>query len=156
GAFIPYKNAECLIEAMEFLPGRTLHLLSRISPKRKAELRKLIPENAKVIFHGGVSDEKYASILTDNAIMVSASKAEGFGLGLVEALQVSVPAVVTDMEIFHEVADGGALYADPDDPQTFAARIASLDDKVKREELVQKGREHIKKFSWDNSAKALL
>ena len=60
------------------------------------------------------------------------------------------------MPVFHEVADGGALYADPDDPQTFAARIASLDDKKKREELIKKGQVHIKKFSWDNSAKALL
>src|SRR5690606_21693348 len=82
GAFIPYKNVECLIRAMEFLPGRTLHLLSRIKPERKAQLRKLIPEGANVVFHGGVSDEEYAELLADNAIMVSASKSEGFGLPL--------------------------------------------------------------------------
>lgn len=156
GAFLPYKNVECLIKSLEFLPGRTLHLLSRISPARKAELMRLIPEKASVVFHGGVSDKQYVDILADNAIMVSASKAEGFGLPLIEAIQVGVPSVVTDMEVFHEVAGDGALYADPDDPQTFAAKIASLDDKKLREELVQKGQEHIKRFSWDNSAKALL
>lgn len=156
GAFIPYKNAECLIKAMEFLSGRTLHLLSRISPKRKSQLMKLIPEGADIVFHGGVSDEEYVRILAEDAIMVSASKAEGFGLPLIEALILGVPAVVTDMEVFHEVAGEGALYADPDDPQSFAARIASLDDKRRRETLVKKGQAHIKKFSWDNSAKALL
>ncbi len=156
GAFIPYKNAETLIQAMEFLPGRTLHLLSRISPKRKVQLMKLIPENAKVVFHGGVSDEEYVKLLANNAIMVSASKAEGFGLPLIEAIKIGVPAVVTDMEIFHEVAGDGALYADPEDPQTFAARIASLDDKKRREQLVAAGQKHIDKFSWDKSATALL
>lgn len=156
GAFIPYKNAECLIKSLEFLPGRTLHLLSRISPGRKAELMKLIPEKANVVFHGGVSDKQYVDILADNAIMVSASKAEGFGLPLIEAIQLGVPAVVTDMDVFHEVAGDGALYADPDAPQNFAAKIASLDDKKLREELVKSGQEHIKRFSWDNSAKALL
>jgi glycosyltransferase involved in cell wall biosynthesis len=156
GAFIPYKNAECLIKSLEFLPGRTLHLLSRISTHRKAELMKLIPEGAKVVFHGGVTDKQYVNLLADNAIMVSASKAEGFGLPLIEAIQLGVPAVVTDMEVFHEVAGEGALYADPDDPQTFAARIASLDQKKTREDLVRKGQAHIKRFSWDNSAKALL
>lgn len=157
GAFIPYKNVETLIQSLAYIsPRRTLHLLSRIPPKRRAELEKLIPEGSQVIFHNGVTDEEYVKILSDNAIMVSASKAEGFGLPLIEAIGLGVPAVVTDMPIFHEVADGGALYADPDDPQNFAARIASLDDKKKREALVKKGREYIKKFSWDNSAQALL
>lgn len=156
GAFIPYKNAECLIKSLEFLPGRTLHLLSRISAHRKAELMRLIPEGANVVFHGGVTDKQYVNLLADNTIMVSASKAEGFGLPLIEAIQLGVPAVVTDMDVFHEVAGEGALYADPDDPQTFAARIASLDQKKTREDLVRKGQAHIKRFSWDNSAKALL
>jgi glycosyltransferase involved in cell wall biosynthesis len=156
GAFIPYKNAETLIQAMEFLPGRTLHLLSRISPKRKAQLSQLIPDNAKVVFHGGVSDQEYVKLLADNAIMVSASKAEGFGLPLIEAIKIGVPAVVTDMEIFHEVAGDGALYADPEAPQNFAAKIASLDNKKRREQLVAAGQKHIEKFSWDKSAKALL
>ncbi len=156
GAFIPYKNAETLIKAMEFLPGRTLHLLSRIKPDRKAQLSKLVPPGADVIFHGGVSDQEYAKLFADSAIMVSASKAEGYGLPLAEALILKVPSVVSDLEIFHEVAGDGALYADPDDPQTFAARIASLDDKKRREELVEKGYSSIKKFSWNNSAKTLL
>lgn len=156
GAFLPYKNAETLIEAMEFLPGRTLHLLSRIGAQRKAELTKLIPRGANVVFHGGVSDQQYANILADEAIMVSASKAEGFGLPLIEALQLGVPAVVTDMAIFHEVAGGGALYADADDPKDFADKIKSLDDRQARESLIKKGRSHIQKFSWDISAKTLL
>ncbi len=157
GAFIPYKNAETLIQSLAYItPKRTLHLLSRISPARKAELMKLIPENQTVVFHGGVSDEEYVKLLSDNAIMVSASKAEGFGLPLIEALQIGVPAVVSDMEIFREVAGEGALYADPDSPQDFAAKIAALDDKHRREELLQKGQRHIQRFSWDNSAKSLL
>ncbi len=156
GSFIPYKNVETLIQAMEFLPGRTLHLLSRISPERKAQLRKLIPEHAKVVFHGGVSDKEYATLLANDAIMVSASRAEGYGLGLAEALMLGVPAVVSDLDIFHEVAGNGALYADPDDPQSFAARVARLDDKKFRDDTIEKGVRHIRKFSWNESAKTLL
>ncbi|MBP9667981.1 glycosyltransferase, partial [Candidatus Saccharibacteria bacterium] len=40
---LPYKNAETLLRAMEFLPGRRLHLLSKVSPQRKSELEALIP-----------------------------------------------------------------------------------------------------------------
>jgi glycosyltransferase involved in cell wall biosynthesis len=156
GAFIPYKNAETLIQAMEWLPDKTLHLLSRIKPERKAELKRMIPEGAKVVFHGGVSDEEYARLLADNAIMVSASKSEGFGLPLVEAQQLGVACVVSDLEVFHEVGGNAALYADPSDPQNFAAKIASLDDKTLRDELIKKGKKQASKYSWDNSAKALL
>lgn len=156
GAFLPYKNVETLIRAMEFLPGRTLHLLSRISPERKSQLRKIIPEHADVIFHGGISDQEYAEILANDSVMVSASKAEGYGLPLAEALTLGVPAVVTNMKIFKEVGGEGALYADPDEPQNFAARIAELDDKELRDKLIAKGKKHIQKFNWDHSAHILL
>lgn len=156
GSFIPYKNVEALIKSMEFMKDRTLHLLSRIQPARKSQLEKLIPRGAKVIFHNGVTDEQYAELLADDAIMVSASKAEGYGLPLAEALKLGVPAVVTDMDIFREVAGDGALYANPDDPQDFATQVALLDDKKIREELMTKAKQHIEKYSWDNSATILL
>lgn len=156
GAFIPYKNAETLIQAMEWLPGKTLHLLSRIKPARKAELQKLIPAGANVVFHGGVSDEEYAELLADNAIMVSASKSEGFGLPLVEAQKLGVACVVSDIEVFHEVGGSGALYADPDAPQDFAAKIASLDNKATRDNLIGQGKKQAATYSWDASARTLL
>jgi len=157
GAFIPYKNAETLIQALAFItPHRTLHLLSRIKPNRRAELEKLIPEGTKVVFHDGVTDEDYAYLLADDAIMVSASKAEGFGLPVVEAQALGVACVVSDIDIFHEVAGDSALYANPDDPQNFAAKIASLDDKKLRDEMITKGKQNAARYTWDNSAKSLL
>ncbi|MDB5176542.1 MAG: hypothetical protein JWN75_210 [Candidatus Saccharibacteria bacterium] len=156
GAFIPYKNAETLIAAMEWLPGKTLHLLSRIKPKRKQQLIELIPEGANVVFHEGVSDKEYVQLLADNAILVTASKAEGFGLPILEAQKLGVPAVISDIEIFHEVAGEGAVFADPEDPQNFAAKIASLDNKNLRDQIIAKGKVQVEKFSWDDSAIALL
>ena len=156
GAFIPYKNAETLIRAMEWLPGKTLHLLSRIQPARKAELQKLIPEGSDVIFHGGVSDTEYARLLADNAVMVSASRSEGFGLPLTEAQKLGVACVVSDINVFHEVGGNAALYADPNDPQQFAAHIASLDNRALRAELIEKGKQQAATYSWDNSAKTLF
>jgi glycosyltransferase involved in cell wall biosynthesis len=156
GAFIPYKNAETLIAAMEWLPGKILHLLSRIKPGRKQQLTNLIPKGANVVFHNGVTDEEYAKLLADNAILVTASKAEGFGLPVLEAQKLGVPTVVSDIEIFHEVAGDGTLYADPEDPQNFAAKIASLDDKKLRDQIIAKGKKQADTFSWDESAIALL
>ncbi len=156
GSFMPYKNVETLIRGMEFLPEHTLHLLSRITPERRGELEALVPAGASVIFHNGVSDEEYTALLMDNAALVTASKDEGYGLPLAEALELGVPAVVSDLQIFREVAGEGALYFAVDSPAEFAERVAALDDFALREPLISAGIDHIKTFSWARSADILL
>lgn len=156
GGFIPYKNVETLIKMMPLLPGRTLHLLSRISKERKAQLLKYAADPAYIVFHGGVSDEQYAELLADNAIMVSASRSEGFNLNLIEALAFGTPAVVSDLPVHHEVGGQGALYANPDSPEDFAAKITNLDSLDARKALAAKGQAHARTFNWEHSASILL
>lgn len=153
---MPYKNVEVLIRGMEWLPGRTLHLLSKITPARRKDLTKLIPKGADVRFYGGVTDDEYEAILADNAVLTTASFDEGYGIPVAEALAIGVPAVISNIPIFHEVAAGGALYFDPKKPKQFADRIKELDDPAILKELVKNGKEHISSFSWDTSARALL
>lgn len=156
GSFMPYKNVETLVRAMASLPGRTLHLLSRITPARRAELEALAPEGAAVVFHGGVTDAEYAALLADQAVLVSASLDEGYGLPLAEALALGVPAVVTDMPIFREVAGDGARYAAGTDPAAFGAAVRALDDPAEHARTVAAGTAHIARFSWMRSAGVLL
>lgn len=156
GSFMPYKNVGNLVRAMASLPGRTLHLLSRVSPERRAELEAMAPEGADIVFHNGVSDEVYARLLADRAVLATTSLDEGYGLPIAEALELGVPAVVTDLEIFREVASDGALYVDPHDPGAFAAAVVKLDDPGVRAATIAAGREHVARFSWERSARILL
>ena len=156
GSFMPYKNVETLIKGMEWLPGRTLHLLSKITPARRKELSALIPEGADVEFHGGVTDDAYEALLANDAILATASYDEGYGIPVAEALAMGVPAVISNIPIFHEVAAGGALYFNPDAPKEFAARVKELDNKTLRNQTIKNGMEHISSFTWEASARALL
>lgn len=157
GSFMPYKNVETLIRAIGMLPGRTLHLLSRISDARRAELEALIePAGGRVVFHGGVTDAEYAALLADRAVLVSASLDEGYGLPVAEAIELGVPAVITDMPIFREVAGGGARYAPGTDAAAFADAVRTLDDPAAVAAVVAAGRTHIARFSWERSAGILL
>jgi hypothetical protein len=82
GSFMPYKNVETLIRAAASLPGRTLHLLSRISPDPPRRARgPRRSGGAAVVFHGGVTDAEYAALLADRAVLVSASLDEGTAAG---------------------------------------------------------------------------
>ncbi len=156
GTFMGYKNVEALIAGMEFLPGRTLHLLSPISAKRKLELKKGIPKDAKVVFHNGVTDEEYAKILADNAVFVSATRYEGFCLPLAEALALGTPAVVSDLPVLHEVAGEGALYFGCNKPQEFAERVKELDSSRRAIQVAKSGKKHISQYSWNRTAAILL
>lgn len=156
GSFMPYKNTETLIKGMQWLPGRTLHLLSRISPKRKKELEQLIPNGAEVIFHNGVSDDEYEQLLANNAVLATASLDEGYGIPVAEAMAMGVPAVVSDITVFHEVGGDGALYFDPQKPLAFADSVKQLDDVRLRKQQIARAKEYIEKFSWDESAKVLF
>lgn len=156
GSFMPYKNVELLIAAMEFLPDYELHLLSKISPRREKELVISAPKHARILFYGGISDEEYAAHLSDCHALVTASKEEGFGLPLVEAMHSEVPIICSDIEIFHEVVGKAGLFFDPDSPQAFVDQVRALENKEIRQGLIKKGRAQAKKFTWKKSAHALL
>ena len=156
GSFMPYKNVETLIRGMSFLPERfTLHLLSKILPERKAELEKLIKPGVSVVFHNGVTDEEYNELLQSAFCLASASKEEGFGLPVIEAQMLGTPVVCTDMEIFHEVAEDGALFFSANSPKQFAEQVMKLDDTKFESDLVALGRKQAEKFTWKQSSKKL-
>ncbi len=155
GSFMPYKNVETLIKGMANLPGYTLHLLSKISLSRKAELEKIIPEKAQIIFHNGISDEAYNKLLSNATALATASTAEGFGLPIIEAQSQSVPVVCSNIEVFHEVAGSAGLFFETDSPEGFAEAVKSLENLKTRKELIKKGLEHSAKFNWQSSAKNL-
>ena len=155
GSFMDYKNVELLISGMNLLQDFELRLLSRVTPARRAELEKLIPAGANVTFLNGVSEEEYQAELDKSFALVTASKDEGFGIPLVEAMALGIPIVVSNIEIFKEIGAKAGIYFDPESPESFAAAVRNLEGKnwheASKEAIVQ-----AKNFSWSKSAKSLL
>mgnify|MGYP000963784528 CR=1 FL=1 len=157
GAFTPYKNVECLIEALTELPDIYLDLCSKIPAKRRRELQNFIVDKDvldRVIIHDGVSDEEYRELLRDARCLATASRLEGFGLPIIEAQQAGVPVVCSDIPIFHEVGQGSVLFFSPDQPEQAAKQIAALADADTSRDLIQRGYENVARYSWKESAAA--
>jgi glycosyltransferase involved in cell wall biosynthesis len=56
-----------------------------------------------------------------------------------------------------EVAGDAALLVEPTDEAGFAAALSRvLDDEEARTELVKRGRDRVRAFSWDETARGLL
>lgn len=157
GSFMPYKNVELLVQAMNLLPDYELHLLSKISHLDRERLSQLIDAQAgTVVFHNGVSEAEYHRTLDSAVALVTASRDEGFGIPLVEAMVRGVPIVVSDIEIFKEIGGEAALYFDCDSSSEFAAKVRTLDDATTWVQHSQLGLEQAKKFNWDKSAAELV
>lgn len=155
GSFMPYKNVEMLIHSLFFLPEYQLHCLSPISETRKQELLAQAPPK-QLVFHNGVSDDEYEQLLGSAHALVTASKNEGFGLPVIEAMRLGVPVICSDLPIFHEVAGKYALFFEADNQTEFAKQVIRLEDSKLRTALVKHGQEYAKKFNWKTSAKELL
>ena len=156
GSFMPYKNVETMVSGMSGLPGYTLHLMSGISPQRRAELEALVPPGASVVFHNGVTDEQYDGLLRRATALVSLSRAEGYGLPLVEAMAVGTPVIASDIPIFREVGADAALYVDPGSPEQFARAVTQLRDERHWQDMSRRSVARAAEFSWDESARQLV
>ena len=155
GSFMPYKNVETLVRSMEFLPDHTLHLLSRISPARRAELQVLAADQERIVFHDGVSDAEYEELLAGCTALVTLSKAEGYGLPIIEAMATGTPVIASDIPIFREVGGDAALFVDPDDPRAVAGAVEVLGEPGRWAAASSAGVEQAARYSWVASADQL-
>lgn len=157
GSFMGYKNVECLVQAMKQLPDHELVLLSKVSPKRQEELVKLAGEaRARVFFRNGVSDTEYANTLGQAFALVSASKDEGFGIPLVEAMAHGIPLVVSDIPIFREIAGQAGKYFEPSSPNSFVTQVLELSEANEWKTASSKSHKRAEHFNWDDSARVLV
>jgi glycosyltransferase involved in cell wall biosynthesis len=141
---------------MAELPDMTLHLLSRITPERRAELEALAPEGANIVFHNGVTEAEYEALLTRTTALISLSRAEGYGLPLVEAMSHGTPVIASDIPIFREVGDDAVSYVHADSPSAFAGAVRELEDPDLWKARSRRSVERAAEFSWDESARRLV
>ncbi|PJJ72190.1 glycosyltransferase involved in cell wall biosynthesis [Diaminobutyricimonas aerilata] len=153
GSFMPYKDVDTVVRAMRELPGHELHLLSRIAPAERDRLLALAPE-ARIVVHDGVTDDEYRALLARATALVSASRDEGFGIPLVEAMGHGTPVVVTDIPIFREIGGSAAAFFPAGDAHALAARIRELDADWPARSAASRARAEF--YDWDRSADILL
>lgn len=155
GSFMPYKNVETLAAALHRLPGYRLHLLSEISAADRSRLGSVAPTDS-LVFHDGVSDDEYLQLLAGATALVTASRQEGFGIPLVEAMRVGTPIVVSDIPVFHEIGGETAGYFSPDDPDELASAVRALETPGEWAARSAASVAQARQFSWEASARVLF
>ena len=78
---------------------------------------------------------------------------EGFGLPLLESMNMDCPVVCSNTSCFHEVANNAAMMFDPHNIENLIYEIESVAyDDQKISDLIIKGRKNINNFSWKKCA----
>lgn len=151
-----HKNIRILLKAFARpeLADLTLVLFGGTPCEAFEEAGLEIPEN--VVFAGRVSDGQMRGLIEQALCLAFPSTTEGFGLPPLEAMLLGCPAVVAPCGAVPEVCGEGALYADPDKDDEWAARI----DQLRRNDeaystLVTQGRKQAESFTWRRAAVSL-
>ena len=154
GSFMPYKNVDTLVLAAAELRDYELHLLSRISDKEKRRLKTIAP-GANLVFHNGCSEQEYAEVLSQAHALLMASKDEGFGIPVVEAMAAGTPVVLSDIPIFREVGGDAGVFVE-NSPRGFVSGVRALENAEVWNACARKGRIQAQTFSWARSAEELI
>ena len=106
------------------------------------------------VIHHFFADNNEMYWLYHNAIaFIFPSYYEGFGIPVLEAFSAECPAILADASCFREIASDGAVYFDPKNKQQLVECCDKLlKDFSFRKEVVAKGKEVLKKFSWEKAA----
>jgi glycosyltransferase involved in cell wall biosynthesis len=146
---IKYKNLKLVMAGKEF--------------NNKAELIDLgwyeLVKNNKykkdIIFTGYVDDKELNYLYNNTKVFVFPSLYEGFGLPVLEAMNMGAPVVAFNNSSIPEVAGDAAILCESE--VEFEAGIKKLlDDKKFRKSLIDKGYRQVKKFSWEKTAKETI
>lgn len=105
-----------------------------------------------------VAAEEMPAIYSNAAALVYPSVYEGFGLPILEAMTVGCPVVCSRSSCLPEVAADAAAYFEADDARSLRNVIRMIlakdgECKAMRDELVRKGFERVKCFSWEKCAR---
>lgn len=150
------KNVHGLIKAFNFLKERYQipHKLVLAGPFGFGFEGS---KSDQIITTGYISGDQKWSLLKGADMFVLPSFYEGFGLPILEAQAAGAPVITSNLSSMPEVAGRGALLIDPQDPGQISEAIYKLikSDKIKRD-LIEKGYQNIKRFSWQKCARETL
>ncbi len=159
----PHKNLPRLIQAFEKFQRENEDYSLVIAGKTYAQYREDLSEirrlnlSNKVIVLDYVKDEYLPALFQSAEAFVFVSLYEGFGIPVLEAMASNTPVITSNISATDEIAGNAALKVNPYDVTDIAnaMRRVSMDEKL-RKNLIAKGRERVKLFSWEKTARETL
>ena len=126
--------------------------------KEHKDLIEKLDIDKYVYFQGYVSDQELQYMYQNAEAFIFPSIYEGFGIPIIEAMALDCPVITTiDGGATKEVAGDAALFFNKYNTDELAYKMFEItDDQELRNNLILKGRERAKEYTWENTAKLTL
>lgn len=157
-----HKNLGRLLDAFEIMQQERpeLHLVLAGKKDANYEAHEAAVRERRirnVMFTGFISDGQLKWLYEHCKAYVFPSLSEGFGLPGLEAMMHGAPVISSNATCLPEVYGEGAYYFNPLDIRDMAKKIGEVvDDPILREELCEKGKRQVAKYSWRRMAEQTL
>ena len=163
GTIQPRKNLEVLIDAFDkfvrinkdfklVIVGKKGWLYESVFEKVK-----IMNLEKKIIFTDHVTDDKLIWYYKNAFCLALPSFYEGFGIPVLEAMSYDCPTIISMTSSLPEVGGDASLYFDPKNSDDLLEKLKTLyNNNELRKELISKGRQRIKDFSWEKCGKETL
>ncbi|MFA6017264.1 MAG: glycosyltransferase family 1 protein [Patescibacteria group bacterium] len=163
GTIQPRKNLDVLIDAFAkfsftnedfklVIVGKKGWLYDNIFEKvRNMKLEE------RIIFTDHVPDEELVWYYKNAFCLALPSLYEGFGIPILEAMNYDCPVISSFSSSLPEIGGEACLYFDPKNPDDLLEKLNTLQNNVVlRNELIIKGKQRIKDFSWEKCGRETL
>ena len=162
GSLHPRKNLARLFTAFDLFKSQTPSNVKLLIVGEKRWWSKPIEQaysqmrfKEEVIFAGRLRAEDLHKVTASALASVYVSYFEGFGIPILEAFRCETPVITSNVTSMPEVADDAALLVDPFSEASIAEGMTEMLDEKVRKNLIEKGVERAKDFSWDKAADAI-
>lgn len=157
----PRKGLDVLIEALARPAAPPLPLLlvgqpgwGAVDPHAVAERAGLPAERVRTL--GRLSDTDLSVVLQRATALVAPSRAEGFGLPVLEAMAAGTAVVSSDAPALAEVGGGATLLTPVGDVEALADALGRVaGDQELRSSLEERGRRRAADYSWTSTARRM-
>ena len=157
GAKRPHKNQEILLRSTPLLPDDVVLVLAGQPESYDANLRRVASElgvESKLRFLDYVADSELEALWRLADVAAFPSRAEGFGLPVLEAMTRRVPVACSDIPVFREIGGDVPFYFDPHSDQSVAMAVSTaLEHGAARGDS---GQARAELFTWERAAHGTL
>lgn len=151
GARRGYKNFEIVLKIFSKLKNEYKLIFvggEKLLNKEKEKIEKAIGKNYEHLI--GINIEKLNSLYNYAFCLIYPSNYEGFGIPILEAMRAGCPVLAYENSSIPEIS-GPSLLMKNNLVEEYLEKIEELKSNERRKELIRKGVDFSKNFSWEKT-----
>ncbi|MBN8705705.1 MAG: glycosyltransferase family 4 protein [Bacteroidetes bacterium] len=154
------KNVKKLLDVMKVLENKYDFIEMKLAGSHPE--RTPFPSYAaqlglkRTSFTGFIPDDQLTTFYQNGDLLIYPSEYEGFGFAPLEAMACGIPVISGTGGALKETAGSGAWLSGLETEELAEKAIKIIEDSQFRNDLIKKGSDWVKQFTWEKSAEKTL